>query len=152
MDSYRLMMMMMMAVVLMIVVTFGEAQTNAYPACATELVPCVEYKNSKKPPNACCNPLKNVFQTQLACLCQIVLTPAFLESFGSNTTQTIRFVRSCNLNLSVSLCQDALSAPPPSVSVKPKATAGADEGGAGRVALSGFSFQLLFWCYVLFIY
>ncbi|MED6167643.1 hypothetical protein PIB30_004867 [Stylosanthes scabra] len=130
----------LMMMVLMMMITIAEAQISvAYPPCAIEISSCEQYKNGKKPPNECCNPMRYVFETQLACLCEILLTPTILASVGFNSSQAIRLARSCDLNLNASYCQAALSAPPPSMPLKPKATAGADEGGAGRrVVFSGF--------------
>ncbi|CAL0311674.1 unnamed protein product [Lupinus luteus] len=131
------------------VISLAEGQV--LPPCAEQISQCLEYINSTTtPPNTCCNPLQNIYATQKTCLCQFVFTPGILESLGVTKTQALELGHSCGVEVSNTICRAALSASTPLSPVKPQATPGADEGGAGRVTITVLSFTLLFWTTILF--
>ncbi|XP_019447727.1 PREDICTED: lipid transfer-like protein VAS [Lupinus angustifolius] len=152
MDRCSMSISLVMAWVIMVsisVVNLAEGQ--ALPPCAEQISQCLDYINTTiTPSNTCCNPLKNIYATQKTCLCQFVFTPGILESLGVTETQAFKLGHSCGVEISNTICKAALSAPTPSSSVKPQATRGADEGGAGRVKITVLSFALLFWTAILF--
>lgn len=85
----------------------AEAQSST-PSCAQKLTPCAEYMNSTKPPESCCNPIKQTVATERDCLCNLYNTPGLLALFGVNITQALQLTRACGVNPDTSLCNSTL--------------------------------------------
>nr|KYP67200.1 hypothetical protein KK1_013523 [Cajanus cajan] len=131
----------------MTIISLAKGQT--VPLCARQLSPCIDFMNSTKPPDTCCNPAKDVYASHKTCFCQLALTPGILEGLGTTTDQAVQLLHLCGLNFTVTSCKASSSAPPPSW-VQPPAMPGADEGGAGKATFNGLSFALFLCACVLF--
>ncbi|MED6133969.1 hypothetical protein PIB30_117016 [Stylosanthes scabra] len=145
----------LVAVVMMMSSSLSEAQSSSSgsgsdTSCASNLVPCANYLNSTKPPSSCCTPLKETVEKQLTCLCNLFYTPGLLESFHINVTQALELSRRCGITQGISSCKESAPSPSSSSTTPPPATPGGDKGSAGRVAVTGFSFLVLFWASMLF--
>ncbi|KAJ7952459.1 Lipid transfer protein [Quillaja saponaria] len=137
----------MMILVLMVGVTsFTEGQEN--PACADKLAPCLDYMNSTNPPTICCNPLIETVTNELPCLCILFTGSALLESFGTNLTQALNLTRNCGVNIGSIDCNGI--APSPAAGTQPVLERRKVDGAADRIAFTGISFLLLFWCSMMF--
>ncbi|KAG4987566.1 hypothetical protein JHK85_030549 [Glycine max] len=137
---------MPLMVVLGMTLVICLANGQATPPCAKHLSPCLDVMNSTKPPDTCCNPIK---ETQSTCFCQLVSTPGMLEGIGTTIAQALKLANLCGVNFTLTTCKASTSAPPPSL-VQPPATLGGDEGGASRAAFTGLSFALFLCACVLF--
>ncbi|KAH9611798.1 hypothetical protein KSS87_020543, partial [Heliosperma pusillum] len=75
------MIMVALASIIMVSLTTTQAQV---PACLEALLPCQPFMASPTPPEACCGPLKKVFETELACLCAAFSNPDLAAAFDMN--------------------------------------------------------------------
>ncbi|CAL0331690.1 unnamed protein product [Lupinus luteus] len=143
------------------------AEGQTLPPCGDQIFQCLNYINYTIPSKTCCIPLQNIYEAQKTCLCQVVFTPGILQVLGVTTTQAVKLGHSCGVDVSSTICEgttisyvSALLDLAPSSSVEPEgkkklheqqaATPGGDEGGANRVAITGLSFVMLFWTYLLY--
>ncbi|CAJ2650530.1 unnamed protein product [Trifolium pratense] len=135
----------LMLIISINVISLVDAQM--FPTCANHLLPCINYANSTKPPDFCCNVVKDLSTTHKTCICQLA-TPELFEGFGVKTAQAYRFLHSCGVSFDFSFCK--ASSPSPSLSEQPPATSGGDEGGAEKIANTGVCFMLFIWAFMLF--
>ncbi|KAL2348130.1 hypothetical protein Fmac_002130 [Flemingia macrophylla] len=133
----------------MMVSAIGLGKGQTVPLCADKLFPCIGNVNSTKPPDTCCNPVKEIYATQETCFCELALTPGILEGLGTSTDQALQVLHSCGVNFQITTCKVSSSAPPPSL-VQPPAMVGGDEGGAGKATITGLAFALFLCAHVLF--
>ncbi|KAL1568970.1 hypothetical protein AAHA92_00507 [Salvia divinorum] len=103
------------------------------PDCANKLLPCAAYLNSTKPSSECCDAMRTVVTTQLACLCGLIKNPGALPV---NITQALELPKHCNLSSDTTAC-NAIAGAPGSSSLPPPATPGGNgNGGNGAGALT----------------
>ncbi|XP_071698125.1 non-specific lipid transfer protein GPI-anchored 7-like [Rutidosis leptorrhynchoides] len=123
----------LIALLLMAVaISTAEAQDQT---CASKLIPCAEYLNATtKPPNSCCDPIKEAVANDLQCLCNLYQNPSFLSGLGINVDQALRLPRLCDISSDVSACNNA-QAPGGSTQPPPGSTPGGN--GAGKTVSSG---------------
>ncbi|KAK7406225.1 hypothetical protein VNO78_07845 [Psophocarpus tetragonolobus] len=142
-------MLMLMLMLMSWVLVLGRGKGQTIPLCAVELSPCIKYLNSTKPPDTCCDPIKEINGTQETCFCELALSPGILEGLGTTTTQALQLAHLCGVNFTITTCKASSSAPIPS-SVQPPAIVGGDQGGASRAKFTGHFFTLLLCACVLF--
>lgn len=95
---------MVIVISIMSVISLVDAQ--AAPPCAIQLLPCMDYLNSTtKPPNSCCNPIKDLDEADKTCFCQLALTPGLLEGFGVKISQAFKVLHSCDVNFDITFCK-----------------------------------------------
>ncbi|KAL1805910.1 hypothetical protein ACET3Z_028978 [Daucus carota] len=94
------------AVVLMVVMgCMRVSEGQELPACATNVVPCMDFLNlTTKPPASCCDPLSRAVVKQLSCLCNLYTTPSFFESYSINFTLAIRLPSLCGISTDLTTC------------------------------------------------
>jgi hypothetical protein len=85
------------------VISLVDAQI--FPICADHLLPCINYANSTKPPDFCCNIVKDLSTTHKTCICQLAITPELFEGFGIKTAQAYQFLHSCGVKFDFSFCK-----------------------------------------------
>ncbi|KAL4592505.1 hypothetical protein LXL04_005503 [Taraxacum kok-saghyz] len=120
--------------VMSVSVLTAQAQTQN---CASKLIPCAQYLNATtKPPNSCCDPIKEAVTTDLQCLCGLYENPSFLAGLGINVAQALRLPRLCDIPSDVSACDNAQSPSGSTTQPPPGRTPGAGNS-AGNVASSG---------------
>ncbi|XP_071708303.1 non-specific lipid transfer protein GPI-anchored 7-like [Rutidosis leptorrhynchoides] len=125
-------------VLLLMAVAVSTAEAQAQ-TCASKLVPCAQYLNATtKPPNTCCDPIKQAVATDLQCLCNLYENPSFLSGLGINVEQALRLPKLCGISSDVSACKNA-QAPAGSTTQQPPPPPGSTPGGngAGKIASSG---------------
>ncbi|KAM7525621.1 hypothetical protein LguiA_015523 [Lonicera macranthoides] len=130
-------------VVVVVLVGIRAADGQATASCAQNLVPCAPYLNSTaRPPNTCCDPLRETVKNDLVCLCNLYQTPGFLESLGVNLTQALGLSSNCGIPGDLSACR-ASSAPAPGSPNTPPPP-GVPGNDVGRIRSTGlFSFLLV---------
>nr|XP_043638860.1 non-specific lipid transfer protein GPI-anchored 7-like isoform X2 [Erigeron canadensis] len=113
--------------------TRAQAQT-----CASKLIPCGAYLNTTtKPPNSCCDPIKEAVATDLPCLCNLYKNPSFLSGIGINVTQALRLPRLCGLSYDASACDTAQSPGGSTTPATPGNITPPRDNGVGKIASSG---------------
>lgn len=66
--------------------------------CISKLVPCAQYLNATtKPPDTCCNPLRDAITNDLACLCRLYADPTVFKAFTPNITQALGLPKLCGI-------------------------------------------------------
>lgn len=92
-------------VVALMVMSVSVSTAQAQAECASKLVPCAQYLNATtKPPNTCCDPIKEAVATDLQCLCNLYENPAFLSGIGINIDQALRLPQLCGIPSDTSAC------------------------------------------------
>ena len=98
----------MVAAAVVLVVVMGcmrVSEGQELPACATNVVPCMDFLNlTTKPPASCCDPLSRAVVKQLSCLCNLYTTPSFFESYSINFTLAIRLPSLCGISTDLTTC------------------------------------------------
>ncbi|WOH12151.1 hypothetical protein DCAR_0831650 [Daucus carota subsp. sativus] len=98
----------MVAAAVLLVVVMGcmrVSEGQELPACATNVVPCMDFLNlTTKPPASCCDPLSRAVVKQLSCLCNLYTTPSFFESYSINFTLAIRLPSLCGISTDLTTC------------------------------------------------
>jgi len=90
----------------MTVIEFANGQNM--PECWKQLSPCLYFMNSTKPPQTCCNPIKEINATQKSCFCQIASTPGIFEGLGITASQAIHLLQLCGVNFKTTTCKGPL--------------------------------------------
>lgn len=97
-----------MVVAVLLVVVMGSIRVSEgqeLPACATNVVPCMDFLNlTTRPPASCCDPLSQAVVRQLSCLCNLYTTPSFFESYSINFTLAIRLPSLCGISTDLTTC------------------------------------------------
>ncbi|KAJ4712840.1 Lipid transfer protein [Melia azedarach] len=133
---------MLMAMAILAVTSLTEAQNNI-PSCASKLVQCSNFINSKTQPDAtCCNAIKDAVANELPCLCSL-FNSGVLSSFNISVTEALRITKECNVPGDLSNC-NGTAAPPPSTSMQPP-PGNNDNGATVRLAWTGITILLFFW-------
>ncbi|KAI3792354.1 hypothetical protein L2E82_06231 [Cichorium intybus] len=137
-------------VVALTVISVSVSTAQAQADCASKLVPCAQYLNATtKPPNSCCQPIKDAVANDLQCLCNLYENPSFLTSIGINVTQALGLPRLCGIPADINGCKNA-QAPSGSTTKPPPGTPG-DGNGVGKIGSSGvIGLLLISSCMVLF--
>ncbi|GKD67971.1 lipid transfer-like protein VAS [Tanacetum coccineum] len=92
---------------LLVAMTASTARAQAQ-TCASKLVPCGNYLNATtKPPNTCCDPIKEAVANDLQCLCNLYENPDFLSSLGINVQQALNLPKLCGIPSDDSACKNA---------------------------------------------
>lgn len=75
-------------------------------ACLNQLVPCLEYTNSKKTPSiSCCNPLKYLIKSDPRCLCSMLGgNPSTWQAWVNMTVAQLLPAR-CGEKLNAGFCK-----------------------------------------------
>ncbi|PWA98558.1 bifunctional inhibitor/lipid-transfer protein/seed storage 2S albumin superfamily protein [Artemisia annua] len=122
---------------LLVAMTASTARAQAQ-TCASKLVPCANYLNATtKPPNSCCDPIKEAVATDLQCLCNLYENPSFLSSLGINVTQALNLPKLCGISSDDSACKTGAQAPSGSSTDQPPPGSTPGGNGVGRLASSG---------------
>ncbi|XP_023765366.1 non-specific lipid transfer protein GPI-anchored 7 [Lactuca sativa] len=141
-------------VVALMVMSVSVSTAQAQAECASKLVPCAQYLNATtKPPNTCCDPIKEAVATDLQCLCNLYENPAFLSGIGINIDQALRLPQLCGIPSDTSACNTTAQSPAGSTTQTPPGrTPGAGGGnGVGKIASSGvIGLLLISACMMLF--
>lgn len=97
----------MVAIVLMVMIgSLRVSEGQDLPACATNVVPCIDFLNlTTRPPASCCDPLSQAIVRQLSCLCNLYTTPSFFESYSINFTLAIRLPSLCGISTDLTTCK-----------------------------------------------
>ena len=92
---------MLMVVISISVISLVDAQV--VPPCADQiLLPCIDYVNSStKPPDICCNPIKDLYATHKKCFCQLIAAGGLFDAFGLKTGQVFRVIHLCGINFNM---------------------------------------------------
>lgn len=94
--------MIMAVAVALVVIGTAEAQTAT---CASKLVPCADFLNSTtKPPDTCCDPLKEAVANDLVCLCNLFNDPSFFSTFNVTVDEALRLAKNCGVTSDLSSC------------------------------------------------
>jgi len=102
-------------------------------SCINSLIQCGNYlATTGTPPSSCCNPLKNVINTEMECLCNLLNDTTLLHQFQINITQVEQLPLRCGLNATATSCPNVNgnatapsgSPPPPAGSPPPPSSAG----------------------------
>ncbi|CAL5187606.1 unnamed protein product [Lathyrus oleraceus] len=145
-NSTMCIIMALMGVISMsVVISLVDAQV--LPSCGNQVLPCIAYVNSSNPPDICCDPIKDLYETHETCFCQIVSTPGLFETFGFKIGQVFRVIHLCGVKFDTT-CK-ASSPTLPMLSAQPPATRG-DEGGGDKIALTRVGYILFIWAFVFF--
>lgn len=97
--------MMMVALVVVVMGSIRVSEGQDLPACATNVVPCMDFLNlTTRPPASCCDPLSQAVVRQLSCLCNLYTTPSFFESYSINFTLAIRLPSLCGISTDLTTC------------------------------------------------
>ncbi|KAK3429054.1 hypothetical protein EUGRSUZ_E00466 [Eucalyptus grandis] len=102
------------ALLLLLAAALAGAQTPAQ-TCVSKLTDCAAYLNTTTtPPDTCCTPLKEVVNTQLTCLCNVLKSPGLLISMGIDVQKALQLTTRCGVSTDTSKCNG--TATPPSSS------------------------------------
>ncbi|KQK17238.1 lipid transfer-like protein VAS [Brachypodium distachyon] len=85
----------------------AAAQTAGTPACASKLVACGPYMNgtdAEKPPDTCCDPLKEAVKNELPCLCALYAMPEIFKAFNIKLSDALRLSKRCGVSDTTSSC------------------------------------------------
>ncbi|CAH1453439.1 unnamed protein product [Lactuca virosa] len=86
--------------------------TGAAQTCVSKLIPCAQYLNATtKPPNSCCDPIKEAVATDLQCMCNLYENPAFLSGLGINVAQALRLPQLCGISYDTTTCNNTTAFP-----------------------------------------
>ncbi|KAJ9555290.1 hypothetical protein OSB04_009904 [Centaurea solstitialis] len=145
--------MAIMAIFTVMSAALFTAQAQTQPAsCAANLVSCVDYLNATtKPPDTCCNPIKQAVENDLKCLCNLYKNPAIFTQLRINITQALNLPKLCGISNDISAC-DGADAPSGSKS-PPGGRSGStgSENGVAKIASSGVvGLFLMSVCFMLF--
>ncbi|KAK9072894.1 hypothetical protein SSX86_009329 [Deinandra increscens subsp. villosa] len=130
---------LLLVALLVIAASMTTAQAQAQ-TCASKLVPCAQYLNATtKPPNSCCDPIKEAVATDLQCLCNLYANPSFLKGIGVNVEQALRLPRLCGISSDTSVCKTAQapsgSSPKPPAASTPQGSRASNIASCGAVGL-----------------
>ncbi|XP_021736126.1 lipid transfer-like protein VAS [Chenopodium quinoa] len=81
-------------------------------SCVNSLTPCMNYLNSTRgPPRSCCDPLKEVIQTNQQCLCSMISTQGTFQAqlLGINISQVEMLPERCGLRVNPIACLKGVS-------------------------------------------
>ncbi|KMT07837.1 hypothetical protein BVRB_6g146490 [Beta vulgaris subsp. vulgaris] len=81
-------------------------------SCINSLAPCLNYLNSTRdPPDSCCDPLKNVIQSDPQCLCRVISTQGTFQAqlLGINISQVELLPERCGKRVNPLACLKGLS-------------------------------------------
>ncbi|XP_076887258.1 non-specific lipid transfer protein GPI-anchored 9-like [Bidens hawaiensis] len=130
--SYPTVVFALLVITISIPTAYTQAQT-----CASKLVPCAPYLNTTiKPPNTCCDPIKETVATDLPCLCNLYSNPDFLSGLGINISQALRLPRLCGVNSDTSVCKNVHAQAPGGSSTKPPLASTPSRNGASKITSS----------------
>lgn len=74
-------------------------------SCLNELVPCLQYINSKNTPSSsCCDPLKSLIRSDPQCLCSMLGSSSATKQAGVNATQAQLLPARCGEKVTASMC------------------------------------------------
>nr|CAD1844590.1 unnamed protein product [Ananas comosus var. bracteatus] len=74
-------------------------------ACLNQLVPCLQYINSKQTPSSsCCSPLKSLITSDPQCLCSMLTSNSATQQAGVNVTQALLLPARCGERVNAGLC------------------------------------------------
>lgn len=108
-------------------------------SCISGIIQCANYlATTGTPPTSCCNPLKNVINTEMECLCNLLNDTTLLRQFQINITQVEQLPLRCGLNATATSCPNVNgnatapsgSAPSPSTGSAPPFSSGLDSNSA----------------------
>lgn len=97
MNNSRMCCIMVLMRVISISLVINLVDAQVLPSCGNQVLPCIAYVNSSNPPDICCDPIKDLYETQKTCFCQIVLTPGLFETFGFKISQVFRVIHLCGV-------------------------------------------------------
>ncbi|KAL2939561.1 Lipid transfer-like protein VAS [Bienertia sinuspersici] len=81
-------------------------------SCVNSLTPCWNYLNSTRdPPDSCCDPLKNVIESNQQCLCQMISTQGSFQAqlLGINISQVETLPERCGQRANPLACLKGVS-------------------------------------------
>lgn len=111
----------------------GQNSSTNPLLCISSLVACEGYLNTTgTPPSSCCNLLVNVYNTDKACLCNLLNNTSFINQLQINITQAMELAVRCSINTTATDCSNTTipsSPPPPS--------------NSGEIAASSTFFEIL---------
>jgi len=74
-------------------------------SCISGIILCGNYlATTGTPPTSCCDPLKNVINTEMDCLCNLLNDTTLLHQFQINITQVEQLPLRCGLNATATSC------------------------------------------------
>lgn len=80
-------------------------QNKAMMQCVTKLMPCRLYVNSGAPPPLwCCNPLKEIVENDVTCLCEAFKHPDMMALVHLDQEAALNLISSCGASYDASRC------------------------------------------------
>ncbi|KAF8066086.1 hypothetical protein N665_1162s0011 [Sinapis alba] len=118
----------------MFIVALAEVKAQEATTCVSKLVPCFSaLTTTTRPPNECCDSIKEAVKDELPCLCTVYNTPGLLSSFNVTTAQALNLSRRCGVTTDLSACPRA-GASSPKASLPPPGNKGKDTGAGNKLA------------------
>ncbi|KAK9103235.1 hypothetical protein Sjap_020489 [Stephania japonica] len=140
-------------VALMVLVAGPQVQGQGQiPDCASKLGSCAMYLNTTtKPPESCCQPIREALRTQKVCLCNLYNNPSLFQALQINLTQALSLPPRCGISNDVSSCKPSSpGATSPTASLSPPGVpGGGDKNGSSKMAWMGVSTILFFWASIM---
>ncbi|AEE35474.1 unnamed protein product [Arabidopsis thaliana] len=123
---------------------FGDVQQAM--RCVAKLMPCQPYIHlSIPPPPLCCNPMKQIAEKDVSCLCTAFKHPDLLRFLALTKENAIKILDSCGINHDPSVCNKTNPSSP--AALPEAATSGNSFSTKKNTALAitffGFSFVFL---------
>ncbi|KAL0801734.1 hypothetical protein Bca101_056910 [Brassica carinata] len=108
-------------------------QNKAMMQCVIKLMPCRPYVNSGAPPPLwCCNPLKDIVENDVTCLCEAFKHPDMLAFIHLDQDAAVNLISSCGASYDASRCNAESS------------SVGTSKNAALAISLLGVSFVSAF--------
>ncbi|KMT12574.1 hypothetical protein BVRB_5g098180 [Beta vulgaris subsp. vulgaris] len=109
------------ALMVVLAVSSAQAQNVEMPQCVSELGPCGPFTNSTTvaPPTQCCQPLQNLIQNDLSCLCTVFANVELATTLMINVTEAATLPQRCNLQIDLLARCQALMGPSMAPSMGP---------------------------------
>jgi hypothetical protein len=89
-------------------VSIGSAQDSS---CLNKLAPCLNYLNgTKDPPHSCCDPLKSLIKSDVACLCSLASNRGSrqAEKAGINVNEAQNLPGRCGQHVNILSCLSSM--------------------------------------------
>ncbi|CAL9240540.1 unnamed protein product [Arabidopsis halleri] len=124
---------------------FGDVQQAM--RCVSKLLPCQPYIHlSIPPPPWCCNPMKQIAEQDVSCLCTAFKHPDLLRFLALTKENALNLLNSCGINHDLSVCNKIN---PSSPAALPEAATSGNSASTKKnaplaISFFGFSFVSAF--------
>ncbi|KAL0731737.1 hypothetical protein Bca4012_027831 [Brassica carinata] len=119
-------------------------QTQEAMRCVAKLMPCHPYVNTDSPPPPwCCNPVKEIVEKDVTCVCGFLDHPDMLALINITQDDALNLISSCGASYDESLCSNSTVSSPdasPGSTTSENSSSSTTKKAALAISFLGFSF------------